>query len=402
MNAPRRVVISGLGVLSSIGLGADAYATGLRTGRNGAKPITSFDTTGFGHGTGTEITDFTAAEWLRRADPATLGRAAQLSAAAARLAVEDAGLPDSALRRRTLVSVGTTDGESQDLDTLAAQQVRRGPEHMDRRLAGRVSAGRLAAGIVHELGLADTEAMTIGTACAAGNYAIGSGVDAIRAGDVDLALCGGVDAMCRKTFTGFYRLGAVAPDTCRPFDRDREGILPGEGAAILVLESLSAARARNARVYAEVLGYGLNCDALSPVAPDKATLAECMRLAQTDAGVRPEDVDFVSAHGTGTRANDLTEANAIREVFDRPPPVVSIKSMLGHTMGAASALSVAAGALAITKGFIPPTINHRHTDPECDVDCVPNVARTASVDVVQNNALAFGGNNCVVILGRCE
>ncbi|MDQ7807622.1 beta-ketoacyl-[acyl-carrier-protein] synthase family protein [Amycolatopsis sp. A133] len=402
MNEPERVVISGLGVVSSIGIGAEAFTAGLRAGRDGAKPITSFDTAGFERGIGTEIPGFTAADWLRVLDPATVGRAAQLSAAAARLAVRDGDLSDRHLRRRTLVSVGTTDGESQDLDALAAQQVHRGIEQVDPRLAGRVSAGRLTASIVAELGLDDVEAVTIGTACAAGNYAIGSGVDAIRAGDVDLALCGGVDAMCRKTFAGFHRLGAVSPDRCRPFDRDRAGILPGEGAAILVLESLASARARGARIHAEVLGYGLNCDARSPVAPDKATLADCMRLAHADAGVQPADIDFVSAHGTGTRANDLTEAGAIRDVFDVPPPVVSIKSMLGHTMGAAGALAVAAGALAITNGFIPPTINHRETDPECDVDCVPNTARAGRVDVVQNNALAFGGNNCVVVLGRLK
>ncbi len=209
--------------------------------------------------------------------------------------------------------------------------------------------------------------------------------------------------MCRKTFTGFYRLGTIAPEVCRPFDVNRQGILTGEGAGVLLLESLESALARNARIYAEVLGYGLNCDAYHPVAPNQDSVAQCMQLALDGAGVKPEDVDFVSAHGTGTKANDVTEARAIRQVFgDDTPRTVSIKSMLGHSMGAASALSSIACALAITEGFIPPTINHVETDPECNVDCVPNEAIEADLRVVQNNGLAFGGNNSVVIFGKYE
>jgi 3-oxoacyl-[acyl-carrier-protein] synthase II len=253
---------------------------------------------------------------------------------------------------------------------------------------------------VRELALSNVEAVTIPTACAAGNYAIGHGFDAIRTGDVDVALCGGADAVCRKTFTGFYRFGTIAPQVCQPFDRDRKGILTGEGAGVLQLESLRSARQRGARIYAEVLGYGLNCDAHHPVAPDKDNLARCIRLAHRNAGIKPADVDLISAHGTGTPANDVTETGAIRQVFDEPPPTISIKGMIGHSMGAASALSAAACALAIREGFIPPTINHHTTDPECGLDCVPNKARPAMLNVVQNNALAFGGNNAVLIFGR--
>jgi 3-oxoacyl-[acyl-carrier-protein] synthase II len=208
--------------------------------------------------------------------------------------------------------------------------------------------------------------------------------------------------VCRKTFAGFYRLGTIAPERCQPFDRDRRGILTGEGAAILVMETLASATARGARIYAEVLGYGLNCDAHHPVAPDRDSLARCIELAHHNAGVRPDQIDFISAHGTGTKANDVTEVGAIRQVFDVPPPTISIKGMLGHTMGAASAMASAACALAINEGFIPPTINHGETDPDCgpDLDCVPNHARVAELNVVQNNALAFAGNNAVLILGR--
>jgi 3-oxoacyl-[acyl-carrier-protein] synthase II len=239
------------------------------------------------------------------------------------------------------------------------------------------------------------------TACAAGNHAIGYGFDAVRTGEVDIAICGGADAMCRKTFTGFYRLGTIAPDCCRPFDVDRKGILTGEGSGVVVLESLADAEARGAPIYAEVLGYGLDCDAYHAVAPHQDSVARCIRLALDDAGVKPAEVDLISAHGTGTRANDVTETRAIRSVYgDRPPRTISLKSMLGHTMGAASALGAIACSLAITHGFIPPTINHVTTDPECGIDCVPNVCLPAELNVVQNNGLAFGGNNVVLILGR--
>ncbi|MEV6163977.1 beta-ketoacyl-[acyl-carrier-protein] synthase family protein [Streptomyces sp. NPDC052052] len=401
----RRVVITGLGVVTSIGIGVEAFTAGLREGRSGVKPITAFDTTGFAHANGCEVTDFEPGRWITRQDPEELGRASQFSVAAARMAVEDAGLTEEDVRaRRSLVSVGTTDGESRDLDQLVAGSTAHptgaAPEY-DPTVARRVPAGRLSAGIVRELGLTDVEAVTIPTACAAGNYAVGYGYDALRSGDVDIALCGGADAACRKTFTGFYRLGTVAPEVCRPFDKDREGILTGEGAGILLMESLDSALARGARIYAEVLGYGLACDALHPVAPDRDSIARTIRIAHRNAGVTPDQIDFVSAHGTGTKANDITEAGAIRQVFGEQamPRTVSIKSMIGHSMGAASAVSAAACALAITEGFVPPTINHRETDPECALDCVPNEAVEAELNVVQNNALAFGGNNAVLILG---
>ncbi|UWZ49920.1 beta-ketoacyl-[acyl-carrier-protein] synthase family protein [Dactylosporangium matsuzakiense] len=401
MPSGRRVVITGLGVLSPIGAGVGEFLAGILAGRSGAKPITAFDTTGFQHAMGCEIEGFEPERWIQNLDPDTLGRASQFSAAAARMAVADAGLELDELRaRRVLVSVGTTDGESRDLDTLIGRQLQTGPESLDGVVARRSGAGRLAATVVRELQLTDVEAVTIPTACAAGNYAIGDGYDAIRTGDVEIALSGGADAVCRKTFTGFYRLGTIAPDVCRPFDRDRKGILTGEGAGMLVMESLESALARGARIYAEVLGYGLNCDALHPVAPDPDSLARCIGRAHRNAGITAEDVDFISAHGTGTRANDVSEVAAIRKVFKELPPTISIKSMIGHTMGAASALASAACALAIHEQFIPPTINHRETDPECDIDCVPNEARRVSVDVVQNNALAFAGNNAVLILGR--
>ncbi|MEU2130147.1 beta-ketoacyl-[acyl-carrier-protein] synthase family protein [Streptomyces sp. NPDC018352] len=403
--APRhRVVITGLGVVTSIGTGVDAFADGLRAGRSGAKPIGAFDTTGFAYSNACEITDFDPEAWLRDMAADELGRAAQFAVAGSRMAVADAGLTEDDVRaRRTLVSVGTTDGESRDLDHLIGLQVAEGEDRLDATVARRVWPGRLSAGIVRELGLEDVETVTVPTACAAGNYAVGSGYDAISSGDVEMALCGGADALCRKTFTGFYRLGTIAPDVCRPFDADRQGILTGEGAGILLMESLESALGRGARIYAEVLGYGLSCDASHPVAPDRDSIARCITAAHRNAGIEASDVDFISAHGTGTNANDVTEVGAIRQVFgDELPRTVSIKSMIGHTMGAASALAAAACSLALREGFIPPTINHRTTDPECAVDCVPNEAVEARLRVVQNNGLAFGGNNAVLMLGHWD
>lgn len=400
----RRVVITGIGVVTSIGIGVGEFLSGIRSGRSGVKPISAFDTTGFEYDNACEVAGFDPEAYIERLDPAELGRASQLSVAAAGMAVKDAGISLAGLRsRRSLVSVGTTNGEGRDFDVLTGQGVDFGMDGLDPALAGRIGAGRLSSSIAREMGLTDTEAVTLPTACAAGNYAIGYGFDAVRSGDVEVALCGGADALCRKTFAGFYRLGTIAPNVCQPFDRDRKGILTGEGAGILLMESLDTALARGAKIYAEVLGFGLNCDAHHPVAPERDSLASCMRLAHEDAGIKPSEVDFISAHGTGTKANDVTEAQAIHQVFGgSPPPTVSIKSMLGHSMGAASALAAAACALAITEGFIPPTINHVETDPECAVDCVPNQERVADLRVVQNNALAFGGNNAVLILGKYE
>lgn len=400
-----RAVVTGLGVVSGIGLGVAEFRRGLRAGRSAAKPITAFDTEGFDHAMGCEITDFVPEDWIRNTKVESLGRASQFSVAAARMAAGDAGLDDEEMRARPgLIAIGTTDGESRDLDQLAEAEVRGGPCSMDPKVAGRVGAGRLSAAVALEFGLRRVEVMTLATACAAGNYAIGYGYDAIRSGDVSYALCGGADALCRKTFAGFYRLGTIAPDRCQPFDKNRKGILTAEGAGVVLLESLESARSRGARIYAEVLGYGLNCDAYHQVAPNEESVARCISLALDDAAVPPDDVDLISAHGTGTKANDITEAAAIRLAFGAAPAprTISIKSMIGHSMGAASALASIACTLAITDGLIPPTINHVETDPECGLDCVPNQAIDADVRVVQNNGLAFGGNNAVVIYGRYD
>jgi 3-oxoacyl-[acyl-carrier-protein] synthase II len=207
--------------------------------------------------------------------------------------------------------------------------------------------------------------------------------------------------VCRWVHAGFYRLGTVAEKACAPFDRHRAGILTAEGGSALVLERLDHARARGAQIYCEVLGWASNCDADHMVAPNAASIAACARLAHHSAGIAPGDVDYICAHGTGTPANDLAEAQAIREVFgDRPPPLSSIKSMLGHTMGAASGFGAIACALSIRDGFLPPTINWSTPDPDLgSIDVVAGEARPARVRVAQNHGFAFGGNNAIVVFG---
>ncbi|GAA1939008.1 beta-ketoacyl-[acyl-carrier-protein] synthase family protein [Amycolatopsis minnesotensis] len=397
-----RVVLTGLGAVSSIGMGVTEFTAGLLAGRSGAKDITSFDTTGFDFARGCEVPDFDPKDWIEKVPIDTIGKATQFAVAGARMAINDAGVDLDWLRsRRGLVSIGTTDGESNELDKMVGVELESGRAAVSATAARKIPATRLSLAIAREFGLVDVEATTIGTACAAGNYAVGYGFDVVRGGEVDFALCGGADAICRKTFTGFYRLGTIAPDNCRPFDKDRKGILHGEGAGVLLLETLESAQARGARIYAEVLGYGLNCDAHHQVAPNQDGVAKCMRLALDNAGLDPSQVDLISAHGTGTKANDVTECGAIHDVYGSAPPrTVSLKSMLGHTMGAASALAAIASALAIRNGFVFPTINHVETDPECAIDCVPNEAIAADLNVVQNNGMAFGGNNASVILGK--
>lgn len=394
-----RVVITGIGPVSNIGIGVTEFAEALRAGRSGIGPIESFDATGFEKSNAGEVRDFAPAELLHRLSEKDWGRSSLFAAAAARLAVTDAGLtpPDG----RTAVVVGTTGGELVPLVDLAEDWYTNGFSVPPASLVTKLPASRLAVAVGTELGVR-SEATTLGTACAAGNYAVGYGCDLIASGAADVAVASGADSVGRFFHAGFHRLGALAGEKCSPFDAHRAGMLTAEGGVAVVLERLDRALARGARIYAEVLGYGMTCDAGHPVAPDADSIARCMRVAHKRSGITPDQVDYICAHGTGTRTNDLVESTAARAVFgSRVPPMSSIKSMLGHTMGAASGFGVAACALAITQGFLPPTINHATPDPELDgIDPVPNASRPAAVSIAKNNGFAFGGNNAIVIMGR--
>lgn len=401
----RRIVVTGLGLVTPIGAGRDGVWEGLLAGRCGFSPVESFDTSRHPAHVGAEIKGFQPEPYIRKQDPAKLGRASRLAVAAARMALEDAGLdPEILVSERSGVAMGTTSGEPLEVERfddllLGGETERIGPE-----LATVYPCHTIASHVAREVGAAGPNSM-IPTACAAGNYAVAWAFDAIRAGRADLMLAGGADAFSRITYTGFARLGAIAPDVVRPFDKNRKGMIPGEGAGVLVLERLDRALERGARIYAEVAGYGLSCDAHHMTAshPEGDGPARAMERALADAGLRPEDVSYVSAHGTGTPTNDRLETLAVKQIFGPEPrvPISSVKSMLGHTMGAASAIEAAVCSLAIRTGRIPPTANFTEPDPECGLDCVPNEAREMAVEVAMNNAYAFGGNNASVLFRRC-
>ncbi|MGP0051421.1 MAG: beta-ketoacyl-[acyl-carrier-protein] synthase family protein [Solirubrobacteraceae bacterium] len=397
----RRVVITGLGPVSSIGIGVGAFRDALRQGRCGTSPIRCFDTDGFPHVHAGEVHAFAPEAIVQVLDPDDWGRSSLFAASAARLALADSGIGDGELEpERVGVVMGTTCGETRVMEEMTAQLLEHGYERIIPSLARQIGAGRIAHAVSTELGAAG-ESVTVATACAASNYAIGFAYDAIISGDADVMVAGGAESVCRFVHAGFYRLGVLAPAVCTPFDRDRAGILTAEGGAALLMESLDHAVARGARIYAEVRGYGLNCDAHHMVAASPESIADCMRIAHRNAGVAPDEIDYVSAHGTGTPSNDSAECAAIHAVFgERLPPISSIKSMIGHTMGAASGFGAIATALAISDGFLPPTINYRTPDPELGpIDPVPNRSRPARVGIAQNNGFGFGGNNAIVVLG---
>jgi len=401
----RSVVITGIGAVTPVGTGREVFWQALLAGRSGFSPVQSFDTSKMSVHVGAEVRDFDPAEHVRSLDPKSMGRASQLAAAAGRLALEDAGLDQGALDpERAGVVMGTTSGEPLEVELYNDRYVAGEVDRIGSEIVTRYPCHTIAAQLASEVGFMGANVM-IPTACAAGNYAIAHALDLLRSGRADLMLAGGADSFSRITYTGFARLGAIAPEICRPFDRDRQGMIPGEGAAVLVLEPADTAVARGARIYAEVAGYGLSCDAhhMTAAHPEGDGPARAMEQALRTAGIAPEEVSYVSAHGTGTPTNDRLETLAVHRVFGanaRRVPVSSVKSMLGHTMGAASAIEAAVCALAAWSGRIPPTMNFRQADPECDLDVVPNEAREHPVEVAMNNAYAFGGNNASVLLRR--
>jgi 3-oxoacyl-[acyl-carrier-protein] synthase II len=397
----RRVVITGLGVVSSIGIGWRQFWDGLIAGRSGISPVSSFDTRDYFTHNGGEVKQFRPAEHLGQGQATAMDRCTQMAAVAAQQAIDDAGLAAASLgTMRAGVSFGTTTGSIQTIERIndllvASQQV---PQDLYAHLPPHTTPS----GIGKRHGLTGP-VMMFSTACAAGNYAIGYGADMLDLGRADVMIVGAADPFARISFTGFNQFKAVAPHRCQPFDKDRKGMMVAEGAGVLVLEPLEQALARKAPVYAEVLGYGLSCDAHHMTASAVEGVAECMRKALQAAKIAPDDVDYISAHGTGTPTNDKHECAAIRAVFGergRTLPVSSIKSMLGHAMGAASALEAIACALAVRYDQLPPTINYETPDPDCDIDCVPNRARENRVDIALNNSYAFGGNNASVVMKK--
>lgn len=399
----KKIVVTGIGVISSIGTGKDAFWSSLIEGRSGISEISCFDTSNYPTHRGGEVKDFNPADFIDPRITGSMGRASKLAVACAKLALQDADIEKGFYEAgRSGVFLGTTMGESQVLEVINEAWVKRGEQAIDPGLICRYPANVISSNVARVFGLEGNN-LVIPTACAAGNYAIGYACDMINAGEADIMLAGGVDAFSRLAFTGFNRLLAVAGEKCQPFDKNRKGMMVGEGAGVIILESLENAKKRKAKVYAEVLGCGLSCDAHHMTQPEAGGIRRAIENALRQADLSIDEIDYISAHGTGTPTNDKVECLAIKEVFadlSKKIPVSSIKSMLGHTMGAASAIEAIACCLVLQNGVIPPTINYETPDPDCDIDCVPNTARKASVNIALNNASAFGGNNACLVLKK--
>jgi 3-oxoacyl-[acyl-carrier-protein] synthase II len=397
----KRVVITGLGVVSSIGIGWKDFWDNLLAGKSGTGPVLSIDTSEHFTHNGGEVKYFNPQQFIAEERVDQYNRSSQFAVAAAQLARENAGLSKETLpQQRTGICIGTTTGSIQAIERINDKRLKN--EEIEHDLICQLPPHSTPAAVAKELEISGPNCM-ISTACAAGNYAIGYGFDLIRSGRADVVIAGGSDPFSRISFTGFNQFSAVAPEKCQPFDKNRKGMMVAEGAGVIVLESMEHALQRNAQIYAEILGYGLSCDAQHMTQPSVDGISRCMKNAMREAGITADQVDYISAHGTGTQANDKTECAAIKLVFGgryRQIPVSSIKSMLGHTMGAASAIEAIACTLVVKNDIIPPTINYEAPDPECDIDCIPNQARRQPVSIALNNSYAFGGNNASLVLKK--
>ncbi len=398
-----RVYVTGMGVVSSLGLGRKAFWNALLAGRSGVSPVGAFDARSLERTIAAEVKGFRASDHLTAREARDAGRCSAMAIAAARMAVADASLPAEHLRaERASVVFGTTMGEADVLTRLDDAWIRGGPEAVPRDDVARYSPSLLPVHLSRALGFRGA-VLTLPAACAAGNYAIGFAADLIRAGRADVVVTGASEMLQELQFCGFLRLGALAPERSQPFDLNRQGLVLGEGAAALVLESEAHAVRRGATALAEVGGYGIACDAhhITRPHPEATGSARAMRDAIARSGLTPDEVDFVNAHGTATRANDAVEARALRDVFGaRRVPVSSVKSMIGHTMGAASAIEAVSCVETVLTGVYPPTTNYETPDPECDLDVVAGAPRKGPGDVVLNNSLAFGGYDAVVCFAR--
>ena len=398
----RRVVITGIGIVSAIGIGKQAFWQGLLAGKNGISDVDAFDTSEFPCRRGGQVRDFVPSQYLSAESIARLAPVAQFAVAAARMAVEDSRLNGHMEPERTSVAMGTTNGEASVIEKICSVWVEEGYEQIDPQLMMQYPMHLIPAQVAREFG-AEGAAVMMPNACSAGNWAIGFGTDLIKSDEADVVLAGGCETLARGAFIGFNRSFAMAPEMCQPFDKNRKGLMPGEGSAVLVLESLDQAQRRGAHIYAEVAGFGVSCDTYHITGPDPTGrgAVDATTNALKLSGLKPEDIDYVSAHGTGTKPNDKVETLATKKVFGdlaKRIPMSSIKSMIGHSFGAASAIEAAACSLIIEEGMIPPTMNYREPDPDCDLDYVPNEAREHKVDACLSNAYAFGGNCAVLAL----
>ena len=405
-------MVTGLGVVSSLGLGAETYWRALKEGKTNIDKITHFDPSPYSSQLAGEVRDFKPSDWMDAKEARRMARFSQFAVAAARMALEDAHLAiDKSNGYRVGVLMGTGIGSMGVLTDEHEVLLQKGPERVSPFFIPTMLPNMAAAQVSRIVGAKGYNSTTV-TACAAGTQAIGEGLIAIRRGATDVMLVGGSDAsICELGLAGFCACRTLSTRNddpkraSRPFDAQRDGFVPGEGAAVLIIEALEHALARGASIYAELLGFGATADAYHMVAPDPDGngAVRAMLAALEDAGVEPEDVDYINAHGTSTPLNDVTETKAIKQVFGEDAyriPISSTKSMIGHLLGASGAIESVATILTIKDGYIHPTINLEVPDPECDLDYVPNVGRRAEVRIALKNSFGFGGQNACLVFGK--
>ena len=398
-----RVAITGIGVVSPVGSDLESYWRALVEGRSGIGPLTSIPTERLTVRIAAEIKNYVPEQNFDSKALPLLDRFAQFAVIAARHAVADAGLTiDEKLAQTTATIVGTGVGGQNTLEDSYYRLYGQNAVRMHPFTIPRFMANAGASHVSMDLGLKGP-AFAVVSACASGAHAIGLAFDMIRSGRAAVALAGGTEACITVgALKGWEALRVLSMDTCRPFSRNRSGLVLGEGAAILVLEPLDRAAVRGARIYAELRGFGMSADAGDIIAPSAEGNARAMRAALDDARMAGESIDYINAHGTGTLLNDATETQAIRAVFGAHAGQLTIsssKGVLGHGLGAAGALEAAATALAIHRGVLPPTANFEEPDPACDLDVIPNVARDKRIRGALSNSFAFGGLNAVLALG---
>jgi nodulation protein E len=398
----RRVAITGLGAISALGRTTCEFAQSLREGRSGIGPIESCDMSQLRFQNGAEVRGYSHRPYFddRRAD--FIDRFAQFAVIAAREAVADAGIAwTPELRETAAIITGSCVGGQSTEDIGFVEVYKLGHNRVHPLTIPKTMANAGASHVSMEFGIVGPS-FTISTACSSAAHAIGQAYWMVRSGMTDLALTGGSEApFSFGILKAWEAMRVVSPETCRPFSRDRRGMVLGEGSAMFVIEPLEAAVARGARVHAEIVGFGMSADACHITQPSAEGASRAIRAALRDAGLAPEQIGYINAHGTATPANDPTETAAIRAVFGPYADklaVSSTKSMHGHALGAAAALECLAAVLALRDGVLPPTANFTAPDPECDLDFIPNVAREARVEYALSNSFAFGGLNAVLAL----
>ncbi|HEX8475259.1 MAG TPA: beta-ketoacyl-[acyl-carrier-protein] synthase family protein [Pyrinomonadaceae bacterium] len=402
----RRVVITGLGAITALGHNVADFWRGLCEGRSGIRPLTLTNGAPLRFPNGAEVEDYDAAKHFDAKHADMLDRFAQFGLITAREALRDAQLElSSEMKERTCIVTGSCLGGKTSEDKTYADIYGQSGKRAHPLSIPRGMSNAAASHISMEFGITGPS-YNVSTACASAGHAIGQAFMMVRGGMSDAALTGGSESPFTFGHLKMWEaLRVVSPDTCRPFSKDRRGMILGEGGATLVFETLEAARGRGARIHAEVVGFGMSADAHHLTQPSAEGAARAMRAALMDAEIEPQRVGYINAHGTATQANDAMETEAIRNVFGRHAErlaVSSTKSMHGHTLGAAGAVEAVASVLALRDGILPPTTNFSEADPQCNLDVVPNEARRATVEYAMSNSFAFGGLNAVLLFRRWE